>query len=83
MFFFQLQVVESKSRKIKQIALQAKETSVPNFIRLVVMRLIFGVASAMGLGENLSGVLGGVFVPPGAEDDYGDYGDGDYVPDLF
>lgn len=45
------------------------------------MRLVFGVASAMGLGENLSGVLGGIFVPPGA-DDY-DYGNDDYVPDLF
>lgn len=46
------------------------------------MRLVFGVASAMGLGENLSGVLGGVFVPPGVEDEY-DYGGDDYIPDLF
>lgn len=53
-----------------------------NFMRLLVMRLVFGVASAMGLGENLSGVLGGIFVPPGA-DEYGDYGDDGFVPDLF
>ncbi|XP_043267326.1 uncharacterized protein [Venturia canescens] len=77
-----LRGAECKSRKAKQFALQSKETNVANFVRLVVMRLVFGVASAMGLGENLSGVLGGVFVPPGAEDDY-DYGADDYVPDLF
>lgn len=53
-----------------------------NFMRLLVMRLVFGVATAMGLGENLSGVLGGIFVPPGA-DDYSDYGDDDFPPDLF
>lgn len=47
-----------------------------------MLRLVFGVASTMGLGENLSSLLGGIFVPPGA-DDYGDYGDDDYVPDLF
>lgn len=53
-----------------------------NFIRLVVMRLVFGVASSMGLGENLSGVLGGMFVPPGADyDDYG--GDDDYTGGIF
>lgn len=48
------------------------------------MRLVFGVASAMGLGENLSGVLGGIFVPPGAEEYNEDYGDDDLiVPDIF
>ena len=51
-------------------------------MRLLVMRLVFGVASAMGLGENLSGVLGGIFVPPGA-DDYSDYADDDFISDLF
>lgn len=51
-------------------------------MRLLMMRLVFGVASTMGLGENLSGVLGGIFVPPGA-DDYNDYGDDDLISDLF
>ncbi|XP_076670304.1 uncharacterized protein LOC143369803 [Andrena cerasifolii] len=74
--------VEGRAKKTTQLSLQSKETNVVNFMRLLMMRLVFGVASAMGLGENLSGVLGGIFVPPGA-DDYGDYGDGDYVPDLF
>ncbi|XP_031781614.1 uncharacterized protein LOC100119098 isoform X2 [Nasonia vitripennis] len=63
----------------RQLSPQAKETTAADFIRLVVMRLIFGLASAMGYGEGLSNVLGGIFVPPGA--DYDD--DYDFVPDLF
>lgn len=48
------------------------------------MRLIYGLASSMGLGERLAGFLGGIFVPPGA-DDYGDYGDdfGDYTSEYL
>jgi len=52
-------------------------------MRLLMMRLVFGVASAMGLGENLSGVLGGIFVPPGADEYNDDYGDDEFVPDIF
>ncbi|XP_033330728.1 uncharacterized protein LOC117222852 [Megalopta genalis] len=79
---FNVHYAESKSTKSTQmLSLQSKETNVANFMRLLVMRLVFGVASAMGLGENLSDVLGGIFVPPGA-DDY-DYGGGDYFTDLF
>ncbi|XP_060815048.1 uncharacterized protein LOC132906681 [Bombus pascuorum] len=77
-----IQCVESKVKKTTQLSLQSKETNVVNFMRLLVMRLVFGVASAMGLGENLSGVLGGIFVPPGA-DDYSDYADDDFVSDFF
>ncbi|XP_046737809.1 uncharacterized protein LOC124406445 [Diprion similis] len=75
-----IELGEGKTKKkTKQLALQTRETNVVNFVRLVVMRLVFGVASALGLRENLSGVLGGIFVPPGA-DDYGDYGgDDDYT----
>ncbi|XP_015593172.1 uncharacterized protein LOC107266810 [Cephus cinctus] len=73
---------DCKGKDTKKIALQSKETNVVNFVRLIVMRLVFGVASAMGLGENLSGVLGGIFVPPGTEE-YDDYGDDDYAPGLF
>ncbi|XP_076389188.1 uncharacterized protein LOC143264694 [Megachile rotundata] len=74
--------VESRAKKTTQLSLQSKETNVVNFMRILMMRLVFGVATAMGLGENLSGVLGGIFVPPGA-DDYSDYADDDLVPDLF
>ncbi|XP_068965408.1 uncharacterized protein [Bombus flavifrons] len=77
-----IQCVENKVKKTTQLSLQSKETNVVNFMRLLVMRLVFGVASAMGLGENLSGVLGGIFVPPGA-DDYSDYADDDFISDLF
>ncbi|XP_029050477.1 uncharacterized protein LOC117607590 [Osmia lignaria lignaria] len=77
-----IQCVESRAKKTTQVSLQSKETNVVNFMRILMMRLVFGIASTMGLGENLSDVLGGIFVPPGA-DDYSDYGDDDLVPDLF
>ncbi|XP_015117240.1 uncharacterized protein LOC107041277 [Diachasma alloeum] len=72
--------------KRKQFQLQNKETNTPNFIRLLIMRLIFGLAKSMGLADRLSGFLGGIFVPPGADDyDYGDdYGGLDFGgDDLF
>lgn len=37
------------------------------------MRLIYGSAVSMGLGEQISDALNGAFVPPGV-DDYDDYG---------
>ncbi|KAG7196742.1 hypothetical protein KM043_014001 [Ampulex compressa] len=77
-----LHSADGRAKKTTKLSLQSKETNVVNFMRLLVMRLVFGVASAMGLGENLSGVLGGIFVPPGA-DDYSDYGEDDLIPNLF
>lgn len=53
---------------------ESRETDPPNFVRLVVMRLIYGLAVQMGIEDRLSGVLNGIFVPPNAEDD--DYGGG-------
>lgn len=53
---------------------ESRETDPPNFVRLVVMRLIYGLAAQMGIEDRLSGVLNGIFVPPNAEDD--DYGGG-------
>lgn len=41
--------------------------------RLAVMRLIYGFATQVGLGEQISEALNGAFVPPGV-DDYSDYG---------
>lgn len=40
----------------------------PLFSRLSVMRLIYGVATRLGLGEQITEALNGVFVPPGVED---------------
>uniref|UniRef100_A0A1B0CVF6 Uncharacterized protein n=1 Tax=Lutzomyia longipalpis TaxID=7200 RepID=A0A1B0CVF6_LUTLO len=58
---------------------QLRETTPPNFVRLVIMRVIYGLATTFGMEERLSNFLGGIFVPPGAdEDDYGGFGDGDY-----
>lgn len=57
-----------------------KETSPPNFVRLVVMRLIYGLASTMGLEERLEDVFNGAFVPPNADDgffSFGGYDDND------
>lgn len=39
------------------------------------MRLVYGIATRVGLGEQISEALNGVFVPPGV-DDYSDYGGG-------
>ncbi|KAJ8676314.1 hypothetical protein QAD02_012101 [Eretmocerus hayati] len=68
-----------QSQEVRQLAPLSKETSTADFVRIVVMRLIFGLASVMGYGENLANFLGGAFVPPGA--DYDD--DYDYVPGIF
>ncbi|KAJ8916628.1 hypothetical protein NQ315_000273 [Exocentrus adspersus] len=70
-----------KKKHSKAMILRQKETNAVNFIRLAVMRVIYSVATNMGFGEQISGVLNGAFVPPGAED-YDDY---DYrsAPILF
>lgn len=66
----------------KQLILQQRETNPANFVRLVAMRLIYGFASTLGLGDSISGVLNGAFVPPGV-DDYGDdYGDDGILDDI-
>lgn len=36
------------------------------------MRLVYGIATRIGFGEQISEALNGAFVPPGA--DYDDYG---------
>ncbi|XP_011189894.1 uncharacterized protein LOC105216871 [Zeugodacus cucurbitae] len=57
-----------------------KETSPPDFVRLVVMRLIYGLASTMGLEERLEDAFNGAFVPPNADGglfSFGGYDDDD------
>ncbi|XP_060532889.1 uncharacterized protein LOC132705929 [Cylas formicarius] len=74
--FNQCECTKRKTKKSsKGMALRQKETNIVNFIRLAVMRLIYGVATRVGLGEQISEVLNGAFIPPGAED-YDDYGGG-------
>lgn len=72
---------QQKSRKntskvqSKQAEAELRETDPPNFVRLLIMRLIYGIAAQMGLEERISGVLNGAFTPPNA--DYEDYGLGE------
>ncbi|XP_050316033.1 uncharacterized protein LOC126750451 [Anthonomus grandis grandis] len=71
--------VDSKKKsKVKKsgkgMLLREKETNPVNFIRLAVMRLIYGVATRVGFGEQISEALNGAFVPPGV-DEYDDYGE--------
>lgn len=65
-----------RKKSAKQAQYELRETNPPNFVRLLVMRIIYGIASQMGLEERLSGIFNGAFVPPGAE------GDGDYLDFL-
>ncbi|KAK5638546.1 hypothetical protein RI129_012841 [Pyrocoelia pectoralis] len=68
---FTLCTCAKQGRKLhKGMILRQKETDAVNFIRLVVMRLIYGIATRMGLEENISEALNGAFVPPGVEEDY-------------
>ncbi|KAK4878468.1 hypothetical protein RN001_010974 [Aquatica leii] len=61
-----------RSKKLRKgMLLRQKETNAVNFIRLVVMRLIYGVATRFGFEDNISEALNGAFVPPGVEEDYG------------
>lgn len=81
---------EMKRRKIKdyptdkQLTLQRKETTPVDFTRLVVMRLVYGLAKVMGFEEPIGEFLNGAFVPPGADDD-DDFGDdeGDGIFDDY
>lgn len=57
----------------KQLVLQRKETTPVDFTRLLVMRLVYGVAKMMGFEEPLGEVLNGALVPPGADDDDDDF----------
>lgn len=68
------------NKKAKLVSLQSKETSTTNFFRLLLMRLVFGIASAMGWGESLASFMNGAFVPPGS--DYDDYEE-EFIPGLF
>ncbi|ETN58849.1 hypothetical protein AND_009599 [Anopheles darlingi] len=64
------------SRKtLKQLYYESRETNTPNFVRLVLMRLIYGIATQMGVEERLDNVFGGAFVPPNAVDEGSDFFD--------
>lgn len=70
---------KSQKKSAKQKEYELRETNPPNFVRLLVMRVIYGIASQMGFEERLSSIFNGAFVPPGA-DEGGDYLD--FIGDL-
>ncbi|CAK1541776.1 unnamed protein product [Leptosia nina] len=79
---------ECKTRKMdypteKQLVLQRKETSPVDFSRLLVMRVVYGMAKVLGFEEPVSGILNGAFVPPGADDDDFDDDDDDSIFDDY
>lgn len=68
-------------RATKNVAkeLELRETNPPNFLRLLIMRLIYGIAAQMNLEERVAGWFNGAFAPPNA--DYDDYGFGGGLAD--
>ncbi|XP_034237490.1 uncharacterized protein LOC117642962 [Thrips palmi] len=50
-------------------AVSPSETNVFNFVRIMVLRLVWGFASWFGWDEPLSEAFGGAFVPPGVDPD--------------
>ncbi|XP_056633884.1 uncharacterized protein LOC130443337 [Diorhabda sublineata] len=67
---------EAKKKKhSKKKLLRQKETNPVDFIRLTVMRVIYGIATRVGFGEQISEALNGAFVPPGADYDSDEYDD--------
>lgn len=65
-------VIKEDPKQLLSFLGTRRETSTADFVRLVVMRIIYGIASTMGLEERLAEVFNGAFVPPGEED--GDFG---------
>jgi len=71
-----------KLKSQKQLLYETRETSPPSFVTLLVLRLIYGLATQMGIEDRLPGFLS----PPNADgDDYGFFsapfgggGDDDY-----
>lgn len=58
------------------LAKQATETIPANFVRLLLMRLIYGFAASMGAEERLAEVFNGAFVPPNADEGFDFFGGG-------
>ena len=56
--------INQKNHK-QMIYYQTRETNQPNFIRLVIMRMIYGIAAQMGFEDRLAGF----FAPPNADED--------------
>lgn len=75
---------KTKSSNQKQLRqdLQSRETDPPNFLRLLLMRLVYGIAVQIGAEDRLAGFLNGIFVPPNADDDDGFGGLGGFLGEI-
>ncbi|XP_022190562.2 uncharacterized protein LOC111048889 [Nilaparvata lugens] len=73
MILFFTEVCQAGPFAILKPLRQTRETNLFNFMRLMVIRLIYGVAKMMGFEEGISEFANGALVPPGVEDndDYG------------
>lgn len=69
----------------RQLSRQKNDVSTPNFIRLVLLRLLYGIATNMGLEDQLEDVFNGALIPPSSNDalDFEEYGDDDDSPILL
>lgn len=69
-----------KLKNQKQMLYETRETSPPNFVTLLLMRLVYGIASQMGLEDRLPGFI----APPNSDDaDYGFFSFGGETPSIF
>lgn len=64
-----------KLKNQKQLLYETRETSTPNFMTLLIFRLVYGIATQMGLEDRLPGFI----APPNADEDGGffSFGGGD------
>lgn len=68
-----------KLKNQKQMLYETRETSPPNFVTLLFFRLVYGIASQMGLEDRLPGFI----APPNADADYGFFSFGGDGPSFF
>lgn len=68
-----------KLKNQKQMLYETRETSPPNFVTLLFMRLVYGIASQMGLEDRLPGFI----APPNADDGGDFFSFGGEAPSIF
>lgn len=68
-----------KLKNQKQMLYETRETSPPNFVTLLFMRLVYGIASQMGLEDRLPGFV----APPNSDDGDGFFSFGGEGPSIF
>lgn len=67
-----------KLKNQKQLLYETRETSTPNFVTLLFFRLVYGIATQMGLEDRLPGFI----APPNADEDGGFFSFGSNGPSL-